>query len=263
MWKDKLQPKNDWRLNVVINVTVWMFVVVTPLAYFSVPEWRNRETEALAQTYFEEQRHAISLSRAKLELHPYFELPSLHGSDESESIRWVRRFCSHTAKLQAAFMLACFVHCVYMFIILIYLPWNISIFEKSIHALITSNDARQKIGMISRRLARWAREQEQLPPGVVGHHKVEKDKCECQSFLSELGVGVVPIVGEWRPENWNADEFKQLIETTPFPIIVKLGHIQQSIGLKIFNVSNSPHAAQAEIIYNIYNYFTIIFISQK
>ena len=94
-----------------------------------------------------------------------------------------------------------------------------------------------KIGMISRRLARWAREQEQLPPGAVGHHKVEKDKCECQTFLSELGVGVVPIVGEWRPQNWNVQEFRSLIETTPFPIIVKLGHIQQSIGLKIFKVS--------------------------
>ena len=38
-------------------------VVVALLMYCSLPEWRNRETEALAQAYFEQQRPAILRSR--------------------------------------------------------------------------------------------------------------------------------------------------------------------------------------------------------
>ena len=63
---------------------------------------------------------------------------------------------------------------------------------------------------------------------------MEKDKCECQAFLKKIGVPTVETYGSWRPSNWNRQEFRELLANVEFPVIIKLGHIQQSIGLKVF-----------------------------
>ena len=76
--------------------------------------------------------------------------------------------------------------------------------------------------------------QEKMPKGEVGQHKVEKDKCACQKMLNEVGVNTVPILAEWGEDNWDSKDFIAKIKEIKFPIIIKLGHIQQSLGLKIF-----------------------------
>jgi len=86
------------------------------------------------------------------------------------------------------------------------------------------------IQMISLRLKKWADEQR------AGNslHEVEKDKCVCQKFLNDIGVHAVPILGQWRKNTWNHTGFAQVLQTANYPIIIKLGHIQQSLGLRIF-----------------------------
>lgn len=100
------------------------------------------------------------------------------------------------------------------------------------------------IEMISLRIKKWADEQR----AGNSMHEVEKDKCVCQKFMNDIGVRAVPILGEWRDTNWNRTEFGNTLATADYPIIIKLGHIQQSKALRIFRdrakaISQTPNIA--------------------
>eukprot|EP00041_Stephanoeca_diplocostata_P017047 m.339113 g.339113 ORF g.339113 m.339113 type:complete len:464 (-) comp20576_c0_seq3:126-1517(-) len=107
------------------------------------------------------------------------------------------------------------------------------------------------IDMIKLRMKSWAH----LQHNGIDHHKVEKDKCECQKFLTAAGVRTVPILGEWRESTWDRKAFRAVLEGETYPIIIKMGHIQQSRALRIFRSKEKTLAEFDDVVSWVESWF--------